>query len=577
MAQADRGERVDEEVINFLRKDGTLRQGRISLRLIDIDGEMHALGVLTDTTDMQRTEAALRTSDERFKELAETIQEVFWMTDPAKGEMLYISPAYEKIWGRSRESLYRSPKDWLDAIHPDDRGLVMNALARQTTDAGYDEQYRIVRPDGGERWIRDRAFPVKDASGRVTRVAGVAEDITERRQLEAQLRQTQKLESVVVLAGGVAHDFNNLLTVIQANAEMLQDAPTPEEIRETVAEIRSAAERGSSLTRQLLAFSRQEMLEPMIVNINAVVNDTTKMLRRLIGEDVELVTNLASDVSPVMIDPGHFAQVLMNLAVNARDAMPKGGRLTLRTLNLHVSRTDSIVTGRSAGRYVAMTMADTGHGMPPAVRARIFEPFFTTKGHGRGTGLGLAVVHGIVSQSGGHIDVDSTPGLGTTFTILLPAAKESARAVAIEEDLPKGGTETVLLVEDEETVRRIAARVLTANGYTVIAAQDGADALSLMSKVGKPIDLLLTDVVMPRMGGRILAETILSMHPATRVIYASGYTDDAVVRHGVQRAEVHFLQKPYTISHMLRKVRQALDTAPAVPTAEQPAAPMATV
>ncbi|HEY2824458.1 MAG TPA: PAS domain-containing protein, partial [Gemmatimonadales bacterium] len=527
-------------------------------RVLQIDGEGHVLGVLTDITDSRRTEAALRTSDERFRELAETISEVFWMTDPNKGDMLYISPAYESIWGRSRESLYASPKDWLNGIHPDDRMAVLAAIAKQGT-SGYDEEYRIVRPDGGVRWIRDRAFPMRDQAGRVTRIAGVAEDITERRGLEAQLRQTQKLESVVMLAGGVAHDFNNLLTVIQANAELLGEAPTREEIAETIAEIRGAAERGSSLTRQLLAFSRQEMLEPRIVNINAVVNDTSKMLRRLIGEDVELTINLAPDVSPVLIDPGHFSQVLMNLAVNARDAMPKGGSLTLRTVNFRVTEAEQAITDRAPGRYVGITLADTGHGMTPEVRAKVFEPFFTTKGPGRGTGLGLAVVHGIVSQSGGYIDVASTLGTGTTFTILLPVAKEGLTAEHAEAETTPGGDETILLVEDEEVVRRVAARALRNHGYTVIEARDGADALTVLSRARQEIDLLLTDVVMPRMDGRTLAETIAKSHPATRVIYMSGYTDDAVVRHGVQRAEVQFLQKPYTVCGLLTKVRVALD------------------
>jgi len=447
--------------------------------------------------------------------------------------------------------------------------LVKLALARQARDNGYDQEYRIVRPDGTIRWIRDRAFPVRDSAGRVTRVAGVAEDITEQRRLEAQLQQTQKLESVVMLAGGVAHDFNNLLTVIQANAELLSDAPTPQDVADTVAEIRTASERGAALTRQLLAFSRQEMLEPRIVNINGVVNDTSKMLRRLIGEDIEISINLAPDVSPVLIDPGHFSQVLMNLAVNARDAMPKGGRLAIRTTNVEVRRAEQTSTGRAAGRYVALSMADTGQGMTPEIRARIFEPFFTTKGAGRGTGLGLAVVHGIVSQSGGFIDVASTLGVGTTFTMMFPVSKEGITAIRTDAKPAVGGTETLLLVEDEDTVRRVGVRTLTAKGYTVIEARDGMDALTKVSKLGKPVDLLLTDVVMPRMDGRTLSEAVLKGSPSTRVIYMSGYTDDAVVRHGVQRAEVHFLQKPYTMDALLKKVRLALDTEPLAPDARR--------
>jgi two-component system cell cycle sensor histidine kinase/response regulator CckA len=329
---------------------------------------------------------------------------------------------------------------------------------------------------------------------------------------------------------------------------------------ESIQEIQRAAERATALTRQLLVFSRQQVVEPKVIDLNAHVGDSEKLLRRLIGEDVRLTTVFASDLAAVKIDPGHLAQVIMNLAVNARDAMPQGGQLTIETANAELdeafTRTHPDV---EPGRYVRLTVSDTGCGMPPDVLARVFEPFFTTKGVGRGTGLGLAVVHGIVKQAGGHLDVSSEPGVGTTFAIYLPAVAEAPRASAVQKTKLARGTETILLVDDESAFRRVTQAALTHLGYTVIEAASGAAALEAADRQAGPIHLLLADVVMPAMGGRELAETLRAKYPALKVVYQSGYTDDAVVGHGVLQAEVAFLQKPFTLASLASKVREVLD------------------
>jgi nitrogen-specific signal transduction histidine kinase len=392
----------------------------------------------------------------------------------------------------------------------------------------------------------------------------VAEDITERRQLEAQFRQTQKMESIGLLAGGVAHDFNNWLTVISGCTELLQeDLAGDTNALELLNEVRHAGERAATLTRQLLAFSRREVVEPRVLDLNGVILDTEKMLRRLLGEDVLLQTSLAPGLSPVLVDAGQWTQVLMNLAVNARDAIPRGGRLTMEsrdiTLDEEFTRTRPSL---QPGPYVLLSISDTGAGMTPEVRARIFEPFFTTKEQGRGTGLGLAVVHGIVTQSGGAIEVYSEPGVGTTFRIYLPAVGAvAAAATAMSTGGEIRGIETVMVVEDEESIRRMTTHALRSHGYVVLQAGDGEEALELLHRHGGTVDLLVTDVVMPRMDGRALAEAMKTMFPKLRILYTSGYTDDAVVRHGILQSEVAFLSKPYTPMALLRRMRQVLDTA----------------
>ena len=546
------------------RKDG--REIQVSLTISPIRngaGEIiGASGVGRDITEQKRVERELRETEERFREFTENIGEVFWISEPDSRSTLYVSPAYETIWGRSVESLYASPRSWMEAIHPEDRDRMEEVVSQRQMEAPFDATYRILRPDGAIRWIRDRGFPVRDALGRVIHVAGAAEDVTERRELEMQLHQVQKMDAIGQLAAGVAHDFNNLLMVISGHSELLAMGLAPDtQGSESINEIRRATELGSTAIRQLLAFSRQQILEPKILDLNAVVAEAEKMLRRLIGEDVRLVTSLAPGIGSVRADLGQLNQVILNLAVNARDAMPQGGLLRLETRELELNLDDlKAHLGARPGRYILLSVTDTGWGMAPELQARIFEPFFTNKEEGRGTGLGLSVVMGIVQQTGGHIEVESTLGMGTKFTIYLPSVEGPVNGPA--QGAPSktvGGTETVLLVEDEEQVRNITARLLGALGYRVLEADCGQKALRLFDTRREKIDLLLTDVVMPDLSGREVAEALCLLDPALKVLFHSGYTDDTVVRRGVLQAEVAFLKKPFTLEALAAKVREVLD------------------
>ena len=402
------------------------------------------------------------------------------------------------------------------------------------------------------------------------RTAALTAEIAERKQAEValreseqQLRQSQKLEAVGQLAGGIAHDFNNLLTVINGNSDLLLRGMREEQQRERVEEIKKAGERAAQLTRQLLAFSRKQVMQPVVLDLNTVVPDINKMLRRLIGEDLELRTVLDPKLGQVKADPGQIEQVLMNLAINARDAMPKGGKLTIQTGNVQLD--EHYARGHVAikpGPYVMLAVSDTGTGMDAETQARIFEPFFTTKEKGKGTGLGLSTVYGIVNQSGGSISVYSEVGRGTTFKIYLPCVEEIAgqHVPEIASPAPRSqGLETILLVEDEETVRRLTRDILEINGYRILAAASGSEALELWEQHEGQIHLLLTDVVMPQMSGREVAERLTALRPAMKVLYMSGYTDDSIVHHGVLDAGVAFLEKPFTADALTRKVRETLD------------------
>jgi two-component system cell cycle sensor histidine kinase/response regulator CckA len=380
---------------------------------------------------------------------------------------------------------------------------------------------------------------------------------------EKRLYQAQKMEAIGHLAGGVAHDFNNLLTIISGYSDiLLSRLPATDPASGLLQEIHKAGERAAGLTRQLLAFSRKQIIQPKVLDLNALANDVGKMLRRMIGEDVSLTTVLAPRLGRVKADPGQIEQVLMNLAVNARDAMPQGGKLTIETANVELD--DNFTQGRpevQPGWYVLLAVSDTGCGMTEEVKAKVFEPFFTTKEAGKGTGLGLATVYGIVKQSGGYIYVYSEPGLGTTFKIYLPLVEDGVPAGTSNSDrktLPQG-SETILLVEDEDAVRSLTRYTLQMQGYAVLEARDGEEALRVADQHQGQIHLLMTDVVMPRMGGRRVAERLAQTHPGVKALFLSGYTDDAVVRHGILEGEVAFLQKPFTPSALAQKVRDVLD------------------
>jgi two-component system, cell cycle sensor histidine kinase and response regulator CckA len=450
----------------------------------------------------------------------------------------------------------------MDAVHVDDRERVEAAFSLQV-EGRYNEIYRIVRPDGSIRWVHDRAFPIRNEQGEIYRIVGHAEDITEQKKIEMQFFQSQKMDAFGKLAGGVAHDFNNLLTVISGyNEIVLNGFNANDPRRDCVEEIGKAAERASALTGQLLAFSRQQVLQPKIINLNDVVENVQKMLRRLIGEDVVLDTGMAENLHTTRADPGQLENVLMNLAVNARDAMPHGGTLTIMTENVTVSYGNPNVP---EGHYAVLRVADSGVGMTEQVKMQIFEPFFTTKPLGHGTGLGLATCYGIIKQSNGFITVDSKPGEGSTFNIYLPCisgTQEKAEHGGRTASLPRG-SEKVLVVEDEMNVRKLAVSILQRLGYEVIEAINGEEAFRIaQAHLGQKIDLLITDVVMPQMGGRDLALWIRAMYPEAKILFTSGYPDRAFEKDDLLDENSAFMPKPYAPKVLAVQVRELLDKKP---------------
>ncbi len=540
-----------------LRADGAQVPLETSFAHARVGGQSLFTVACRDISAQLRTQRALEAGEARFRQMAEAIREVFWLADTSTGKLLYTSPAYEAVWRRSGAAMEEDPLDGLQAVHPEDRERVERQW-RSGSPSGHDLEFRIVWPDGTIRWLHDRAFVVRDVDGSSTRLAGITEDVTERRALEEQLRQTQKMESIGRLAGGVAHDFNNLLTVIVSSAELLRESVADRaDVLELAGDALDAAQRGATLTRQLLAFTRQEVVEPRVMDLSAVVADTEKLLRRLIGEDVTLTTRLDRRAPPVRIDPGQWTQVILNLAVNARDAMPRGGRLLISTRAHTVTR--GAIPGLEPGEHTVLEVKDDGAGMTGEVRSRIFEPFFTTKPGGKGSGLGLAVVYGVVHQAGGSIEVESEPDRGTTFRIHLPAAAPAPLSVAADRERAlRGGDELILLVEDDDTVRRVTARVLAGNGYRVVNARDGAEALGVLERLERSPDLLLTDVVMPNLDGAELAARVKALHPRTKVLFSSGYIDESITLRGVSSGG-SFLQKPYSPAVLIARVREMLD------------------
>ena len=425
---------------------------------------------------------------------------------------------------------------------------------------GEDTAVAVMKAGAADYVMKDRLTRLAPA---VTRAIDGARLRRDRRRLEQQLQEAQKLEAVGKLAGGVAHDFNNVLTAILGSAELLLlDSPPGAPTREELDIIRGAATRAQDLIRQLLAFSARQVLQPVVLDLNHLVKNVGKMLRRLIGEDIKLVSDLAPELAAVRADPGQIEQVLVNLAVNARDAMPDGVRLAIKSFNAEVSEGDvSAPNHVPPGRYAVLEVSDTGSGMSTETQARIFEPFFTTKAQGKGTGLGLATVYGIVRQSDGHISVESAPGAGATFRVYLPRVAEAVTPAATPGTVtaPAVGRETVLLAEDEPLVRLLARRVLEQAGYTVLVAAGGAEALETARRHDGPIHLLLTDVVMPEMSGRDLVRHLLDLRPGVPVLYMTGYSDEAIARHGVLDPGTALIQKPFTPAALARKVREALD------------------
>ncbi|PYO60987.1 MAG: hybrid sensor histidine kinase/response regulator [Gemmatimonadetes bacterium] len=521
---------------------------------------LRALDLNRARAEQARAQEQLRQSEARYRTLVDGVRDVIFALAP-DGTIASLNPAFETITGFPRDEWLGRPFEQL--VHSDDLPLALELLSGVARGEPRPvNQFRIRTRKGDYRMGEFAATP-QYREGQLASILGIGRDVTERLSLEQQLRQAQKMEAVGRLAGGVAHDFNNILTAITGYADLLlEDLGTTDRRRDDIAEIRKAAERAAGLTRQLLAFSRQQVMQVRVLDLNDVVADTQNMLGRLLGEDIALVTRLDPALGAVKADPGQLEQVIMNLAVNARDAMPGGGKLTIETANAELD--DTYVREHfpaRPGSYVMLAVSDTGTGMSDEVQSHLFEPFFTTKEKGKGTGLGLATVYGIVKQSGGYIWVYTEPGHGTTFKIYLPrvAGAPAQRASGPKASPVGAGTETVLLAEDEAAVRAVARHALERQGYTVLEASSGEAALDLAERHSGRIHLLLTDVIMPGMNGRALALRLSELRPDLRVVYMSGYTEEAITRHGVLEPGLTYVQKPFTPEGLARKVREVLD------------------
>lgn len=641
-------------------------------------------------TGRATTDPEIEENEAQFRELLAHLKQVFWTKSADDARVLYISPAYETIWGRSRSTLYDNSHTFLDSIHPDDRARMAGVMSRKHETEGYNEEYRILRPDGTTRWIWGRTYPVRDEHGEITRYAGIAEDMSERkwsetersrlaaliehsedtivsitpdgtivawnhgaerkygytaeevighsvlilvppdhrdeywnimrrvmngeavptydtvrikkdgtlislsvgispietrdgkivgmskishditrvRKLEFQLIEAQKMEVLGQLTSGVAHDFNNIIAVILGYSEMLLEELGPEHVlHRRVLAIRHAAERGGGLTRQLLIFSRKETVQFALINLNEVVKTMDGMMRQIVAENIELIIAPGTKIGRVKADIGYAGQVLMNLVVNARDAMPGGGTLRIATSDVVLDAAYAAEhPGVCCGDYVMLSVSDTGTGMSKEIQLRIFEPLFTTKPPGEGTGLGLATCQIIVQKSGGHIGLRSEVGKGSTFEIFFPRVDEEpfASASSLPDLSLARGSETLLVVEDDLDVRHLLCTVLRRQGYRVLAANNGDHALRAVNDDGgPPVALVITDVIMPLMGGKAMVERLTAKDPCLRVLFTSGHLDETIAPDGVLNPEIAFLRKPYSIAALIRKVRELLD-APAL-------------
>ncbi len=677
--------------VDFFRKDGSIRRVLFSANPITYNDEACLLSMVVDISERRQVEIALRESEERFRLITNTIDEIFYIYDAEQGAAIYLSPAFERIWGFSAEQAMNKETPFINPVHPEDRDKVMNWGPSTQTGQPVSYEYRIIRADGSIRHIWDRGYPIATKDGKVTLYVGTGLDVTEWRQaeealresreylnqiinhiadpivvkdsnlrhvlvndaflshteqtreeligttgfenmpkeqgealrqdeeevlrtgkesltedmitdrrghshtwmtkkslltnkngekqivlamrditeykrLEGQLLQAQKMDAIGALAGGVAHDFNNLLSVINGYSELaLESLNEKDPVRADIQQIWEAGKRASTLTAQLLAFGRKQILQPEILDLNEIIAQMTSMLRRLIGEDIDLAAITTPDLGMIHADPVKIQQVVLNLAVNARDAMPQGGKLTIETENVRFN--EDYVKEHSAaksGAYVMLAISDNGVGMSAETKAHLFEPFYTTKEKGKGTGLGLATIYGIVKQSNGFIWVYSEPGKGTTFKVYFPRVEGRSAGIAVREEKEQDydGTETILLVEDEAAVRNLASRILKDRGYVVLEAGNGTEALRLAGEFSGEIHMVLTDVIMPGMSGSVLASRLETVRPGIRSLFISGYTDNAIVHHGILDSGVAFLEKPFSPNRLASKVREVLQAPP---------------
>jgi len=546
--------------LNVHQRDGTVFPLEMAITLLPDGG---TVCVSRDISDRRSAELARVQAEFKYQTLVEQVAAISYIAELGiDGQWLYVSPQIESIFGYSVEEWLAESTNWIRHIPVEDHSVIWAAEEASKRGAPFHVEYRVVRKDGKTVWVSDTAVVV-GIGGERPMMEGIIVDITERKQHENQSQQSRRMEAVGRLAGGIAHDFNNLLTIINGYAEMaLNRAGLPAGAAADVQQISGAADRAAALVRQLLAFSRRQVLQPKAIDVNSIVVGLDKLLRRLMDENIEMHTICAENLGTVKADPAQIEQVVMNLVVNARDAMPHGGRLTVETANVTL---DEGYAGEhvpvKAGKYVMLAVSDTGMGMDAEAQTHIFEPFYTTKGSGRGTGLGLSTVYGIVKQSGGYIWVYSEVNRGTTFKLYLPRVEGGAApTIGASKDLVAAqGTETILLVEDEEAVRELARTVLAAQGYKILEAESAERAEQVADRAKGKIDLLLTDVMMPGTSGRELARKMTARMPKLRVLFMSGYTDNVIAQGGVLEAGVSFLQKPFSPRGLAAKVREVLD------------------
>jgi two-component system, cell cycle sensor histidine kinase and response regulator CckA len=572
LEQIRRGETVQFSETERIRKDG----GRIYIALsvspiLDSQGRViGASSIKRDVTERKQAQDALAQSQERLHLALKAARMGTWRWEVASNALSW-DEGLNELYGVDPENPVIRFEQFIERIYPDDRPYVHKAIERAIeASGGLDYEFRIVVPDGRIRWLADQGRVVRDATGKLLYLTGVCLDVTERRQAEERLRQAQRMDSVGQLAGGIAHEANNMMSVVLGCADyVLQRTDLPDPVRQDVDQIWRAAKRTAGITQQLLAFSRRQMLQPQVLDLNATVRELEPILTRALGENRGLRMHLSPTLGPIRADPGQLEQVLLNLTLNARDAMEEGGRVTIETMNVVLNEAYAAakpVETLTPGEYAALVVTDTGHGMDRATQRHIFEPFFTTKPVGQGTGLGLSTVYGIVKQSGGFIWVYSEPGLGTTFKLYFPRVAASPQEPTVAPDAPAGRPEEVILIaEDEPMVRDIMARTLRDCGYGVLEAADGRRALELVETRRGRVSLIVADVVMPDMGGREMATRVGQQWPDLPVLFTSGYTGLDVVRRGLLEEGREFMQKPLAPEALARKVREMVDARASVP------------
>jgi PAS domain S-box-containing protein len=558
-----KGERIISTVYQFIARDGTKKWGEISGAPVIRDNKVVAItSVARDITERKQAEEAVRESENKFRNIFDLSSQAIALTEVETGKIVEVNKKFCELTQYSERELVGKTTTELGLYSDKDRTRFIDEVKASSRVHGLEMKFRAK--DGSKLTALMFANLIEISERHL--ILTMFYDITEQKKLENQLRQSQKMESIGTLAGGIAHDFNNLLTTIIGNADLgLMDLGKGHPLREGIEDIKKAANSAASLTRQLLAFSRKQVIKPEVLDLNEVITATEKMLKRLMGEDVELSTVLEPEPWKVHVDRGQIEQVIMNLTVNARDAMPQGGQITIETANMDLDEDYFRKHGieEQPDSYVMLSVSDTGIGMDKEIQSHIFEPFFTSKGLGKGTGLGLSTVYGIVKQNNGFIWVYSEPGQGSTFKIYLPRVKGDVKGEKKERTpvIKLAGFETVLIVEDDDSLRKLARTVLKQRGYKVLEAENGEDALRISKEHEGPIDLLITDVVMPRMGGKEVAERLQTLYPRMKVIYMSGYTDEAIVHHGVLVPGLNFLEKPFSPEGLARKVREVLDPA----------------